>query len=158
MSGALLADLRRPHRGHEQASLALRLRVWLRRRELDRALAAGAPIDSDELAHRAAQLTSPAGREAIAAMLANVLDAAEELPPPGGPDMPSLNRPAVLDARGHLLALIERLRGDEPAGYRGVAQAQQLATDPRGVLYRSTPVRVVVAAVELVLLALDEAA
>jgi len=64
-------------------SRLVRLRVRLDHQRLDRVLAAGTDSDATpELALRAAQLSRPVTRRSIAAMLSNILDAANEPPAP----------------------------------------------------------------------------
>jgi hypothetical protein len=141
------------------ASHRLHLRVWATRGRLDRALAAGAAADhSAELALRATQLSRPATRRSIAAMLSNVLEAAAE--PPGAVEREApaqaVNRAAVVQALDDLIALIVRLRDDEaPASAQGIAQAHLLAVDSRGPLYGRAPASALIAAIELAQSTLD---
>lgn len=132
----------------------VRLRVWATRRRLDRVLTDGVDADaSAELTLRAAQLSRPQTRRSIAAMLSNILDAAEE---PRGPfeiqnPQQAVNRPAVAQARDELSALIARLRDDRaPSSVQGIARAHLLTVDCRGPLYGLTPPSELIAAIELV--------
>lgn len=141
------------------ASPALRLRVWATQRRLDRALAAGAQPDADaELELRATQVSRPATRRSIAAMLANILDAAEEPPNAAEREAPdqAVNRRAVAEVRDELTALIARLRDDEPPSRaQGIAQAHLLAVDSRGPLYGTAPPSALNAAIEVTQSKLD---
>lgn len=137
----------------------LRLRVWAKRTRLDRALAGGTPPNaSPELELRAAQLSRAATRRAIAAMLSNVLDAAEEPPSPAERQVPgqAVNRSAIAHARDELTTLIAGLRDDDaPASVQGIAQAHLLAVDSGGPLYGMAPPSELIAAVELAQTTLD---
>jgi hypothetical protein len=105
---------------------------------LDRALAEGAdPNLSPALAERARQLTHDGTRRALAASVANLLDAAEE------PDAvwqchgisTPLRRSAILHAREDLLMLSWRLTDARPAAVRGLALASLLIADEGSPLY-----------------------
>jgi len=121
----------KPRRG----GLRARISVLAHRGRLDRLLAAGLdPVTSDELCLRAAQITRPSHREALASGLERALDAAERT----GPRMSSAVPPAkreVRAARGALLDLCGALRVYPQVDPAGVALAQELLTDGRGPLY-----------------------
>ena len=115
-----------------------RLRVAVRRRQLDAALASGAdPAADPALALRARQLRAPRTRSALANTLVNLLGAAEE--PPGawhkGDPRPPLQREAVLAARPELLALIDRLMQPGEMSPRSLARTSQLAWDSASPVY-----------------------
>ena len=109
-----------------QAHPAMRLRVRIRRRVLDREIAAGLPSDFDAArAIRAQQLTSTPERCRVAACLASILEVADQRH--ADPSAPlNLNHAEVLAARHELLALIDAVRGEGAVGARGVALARQL--------------------------------
>ncbi len=114
----------------------LRMRVWLRRTELDRRLAEGTNPATDPLrAARARQLCNPRHRRALAAglrrLVADGCARASAWPPPG----PPLNRRAVRDARDPLLALSGRLAECEHPCPRAVALASYLLCDPDSPAY-----------------------
>jgi hypothetical protein len=89
---------------------------------------------------RARQLSSAPERRAIAAWLANILDAADDcqvgLASPRLPD-----HAPVIAARGEIVALIELLRGETALEVRGIALARLLADGPAGRLLRPCPGR-----------------
>ena len=89
---------------------AIRLRVWLTRRALDRRLASGAdPTATSALQLRAEQLTAPGSRRALA-------DEAD-----------AIRRSGVApDARGELETVVRRLRSAEPIAPAGAARAHLL--------------------------------
>jgi hypothetical protein len=89
------------------------MRVVLRRRKLASSL-------------RAAQLTTPRARRAIAAMLANILDAAEDRRLDRCSPM-IFEHESVHEARDGILELIELLRSETALAPRAVALAAQLA-------------------------------
>jgi hypothetical protein len=114
----------------------LRLLARVSRRELDRQIAAGAPLDESPLrALRARELSGTTERHAIAACLANVLDAAEECEADPGSRL-TLDHRAVIAARRGILALTELLRSDSVLDVRGIALARRLAEDPTSPLLR----------------------
>lgn len=110
--------------------LSLRVRVSVTRRRLDREIAGSAEIaESPARSLRAEQLTHPSTRRGIAAMLANILDAAAER----RTDQYSpviVEHEAVLEARAEILALIALLRSGAPLTPRAVALAALLAGHP----------------------------
>jgi hypothetical protein len=113
---------------------SLRLRVACLRPRLDRELAAGAaPWTSPELELRAAQLTAPASRRALAWALGNILDACEEAA--AGEAAVTLAWPAVDRQRTALRALADRLAGDAPVRAQGVALVARLVAEDGGPLY-----------------------
>jgi hypothetical protein len=116
----------------------LRLRVALQPGELDAALAAGVdPASDPALALRADRLADAGTRRALASTLQNLLDAAEEPPTAWryGDPRPRIRRGAVLAARPHLEALMERLRWPAAVPTRAVALAAQLAWESASPVY-----------------------
>jgi hypothetical protein len=117
------------------ATLWLRLRVRVARRRLDREIGGCLPVHaSPARSLRARQLASPSTRRAIAAMLGNILDAAEERQHDGGSEL-VLEYNAVLEARDRIGDVIELLRSDAPLAPRAVAQALLLATCSDSALF-----------------------
>jgi hypothetical protein len=105
---------------------AMRLRVRIRQRVLDREIAAGLPSDFDAApAIRAQQLTSTRERCRVAACLASILEVADQRHADPSARL-NLNHAEVLAARHELVALIDALRGEGAVGARGVALARQL--------------------------------
>jgi hypothetical protein len=106
--------------GPTGSSLAVRIRTCFGRVELDSELANGADAaGSTELALRAEQLSSHAERARIANVLVETLGDARM-----GEPMTLRVRPqraAVRAAADEILALVLRLRDDQPVGIRGVA-------------------------------------
>jgi hypothetical protein len=102
-------------------SQALAAWAWAR---LDRELAVGLPPEqSDARRLRADQLCSPQQRRAIAALVRNILDAAE------ASDDSKPQIAAIVVHRGRLEALIELLRSDAPMTVRSLAEAELLACE-----------------------------
>ena len=121
------------HRAH---SLRLRLRTSLHREELTRALADGSdPSSSDELALRAARLTSRHNRKALARALRRTIAEAHR-PLMTRSSAVIIRRGAVVDAEPEIIALIDRLNGTVPVCARGVAIVERILTDAdRSPLY-----------------------
>lgn len=112
-----------------------RLRVRLRRPELDRRLAAGAdPWSDGDLAMRAEELTTVATRQRIAAEIERVVSDAAGPPPPMSSKVP-LARPAVRACSPRLRAIAGRLKSDRVVAVRGVAQAAILVREGSSPLY-----------------------
>lgn len=123
------------HSATSRPSLAVRIGTRWRRNRLDEQLAHGAEPGSDpELNLRAAQLRSPAERSRLANELMRTLGNA------GKPELVPLKpRPQsveVLKRAEALLAIVERLRDDQPVGVQGVAMTARLLTDSTGPLHR----------------------
>jgi hypothetical protein len=116
------------------ASLVLRLRVALRRRSLDRLLAAGGnPSWGADLALRAQQLTAWRTRHTLALCLERTIDEVQR--PPRWSCAAPLDRPAVRAATPELLALAARLEAQAAPAAEGVALAEQLVGDGSSPLY-----------------------
>ena len=121
-----------PQQGHATDSrpgLGLRLRTRWNRRRLDDELARGTdPATSAELTLRAAQLRSPDGRRRLANSLVEALGDARR------PNLDPLTakgrrqRAAVEANRDDLLALVLRLREEQPVDVRGAAMTAQLVS------------------------------
>ena len=127
---------RRPTADHRPHSLRLRLRASLHREELTRALAYGTdPSASDELALRAARLTSRHNRKALVRAMRRMIAEAHR-PLMTRSSAVIIRRGAVVDAEPEIIALIDRLNGPEPVCARGVAIVERILTDSdRSPLY-----------------------
>lgn len=111
-------------------SLALRVRASWRRNRLDDELARGAePAASAELGLRAAQLRSRAERSRLANALVETLGGAR------GPNLGAFRmktrrqHAGIRESADDLLALVLRLRDDQPIDVRGAAMAARLLND-----------------------------
>jgi hypothetical protein len=117
------------------ASIALRIRAWWLRDEIDDRLAHGAdPMSDAVLGRRAAQLCSRSTRSDLADSLESALRDARSswslsarLP---------LRRDAVRECADDLLALARRLRDPEPVHVAGAAMVARLVFDGTSPLYR----------------------
>jgi hypothetical protein len=116
---------------------------------LDREIATGLPIDqSPARAVRARQLTSASTRRTIAALYANVLDAAQERDAdPGSPLI--VEHLAVPAARQEIMKLIERLRSRATLEPRGLALARLLVCDSASPIFHPGRQTVPVALAEI---------
>jgi hypothetical protein len=128
-----------PSRVGRRPSLAARLRTRWSRDRLDHELAHGAdPATSTELGLRAAQLRSPAER----ARLANALVAA--LGDARGANLGAFRlktrrrHEAIRKSADDLLALVLRLRDDQPISVRGAAMSARLLSDGASPLHRDS--------------------
>ena len=118
-----------------QPGLGLRIRTRLLRTQLDEQLAHGAdPAEGADLALRAEQLRSPSERTRIADALVERLGDARTVGEPLT-IRPLEYRTAVRDAADDILALAQRLRGDQPLDIAAVAMAAWLVGS------RSSPMR-----------------
>lgn len=114
-------------------------RVWLHRRSLKRALAAGAdPGSSPELAHRAEQLTSLRCRRALAAGLHRTLRDALKAPASFTAAVP-LQRREILKASDDLERLAQDLLAPGDVAARGVVLVQDLLTHGTSPLFTPGP-------------------
>ena len=118
-------------------SLALRVRTRRRRNRLDDELARGAdPAASSELGLRAAQLRSEVGRRKLANALVKAVGEAR------GPNLGAFRAKTrrqharIRQYADALLALVLRLRDDQPIDVRGAAMTAQLVNNRRSPLYR----------------------
>jgi hypothetical protein len=122
------------HRSDMQVPLAVRARVFLRRGKLDSLLAAGAdPSWDPELGLRAAQISTPRRRHALAQSLERAIWEAHR-PPRWGCAAP-LDRRAIRAATPELSALALDLRVAPAPAAQGVALATQLLRNPDSPLY-----------------------
>ena len=135
-------DLRPSGNNKRKPSIWVRLRVLLKRLDLDAALAEGAnPTSSGELALRAEQLGDPGQRNRLATGIENLFRMATMGP---GPEATvSLVRapfdPARVAANEPELAeLAEILRREGPHNVRGLAMASVLIEDSDSPLYDRT--------------------
>jgi hypothetical protein len=116
-------------------TLALRLRVQMRRGRLDELLASGAdPQESPELALRATQLVRQSNRYALADSIEEVVRVAAKGEALMSARVP-IRRREVIAATPSLLGLARDLRELADAKPRGVALASRLLTDGTGPLY-----------------------
>lgn len=126
-----------PSRPSRESTLA-RLRLRVRRDELDRKLAAGAdPRRQDDLGRRAAELGGAEERLRIAAAIDRVLDEVCAAPPPPLRAAAAPGRPTVRACAARLRAIAGRLRSDHPIPAAGVARAA-LLTEPTSPLFTAT--------------------
>ena len=119
------------------ARLKDRVTARLRARQLDRALASGAPVElTPALALRARRLTALSDRRAKAATYRRVLrEASEEVSRSYVRITPRRER--VVAASSALSRLAEALAQPGPVAARGAAEASLLLTDGTGPLYNS---------------------
>jgi hypothetical protein len=118
-------------------SLAVRMRTHWGRSRLDDELArATDPSTSAELSLRAAQLRSFAERSRLANELVKALGDAR------GPNLGAFRAKTrrqharIRQYSDELLALVRRLRGDQPIDVRGAAMTARLVNNRAGPLYR----------------------
>jgi len=113
----------------------LPLGVWLRKRPLDRSLAAGEdPAASPALARRARQLTSRRYRTRLAASIRSLVDAAEERPRGFTAEVP-IQRSEILGERQLLLQLAADLESGDELNPQGIARVERLLIDGGSPLY-----------------------
>jgi hypothetical protein len=124
-------------------SLWLRIRVGLKRLELDSALAEGAdPRTTDALALRAEQLADSSSRTRVATGIENLFRMATIGPGPGATTSlvrAPFDRYRVAANRPELEELAGKVRQGRPQNVRGLAMASVLLEDPRSPLYAHTP-------------------
>jgi hypothetical protein len=112
-----------------------RVRARLRARALDRALAAGAPWESEPaVALRARRLTEISKRAELARTLSQLVNRARQASSTATSQVPIARR-AVLGATEELSELASELVAPGPVGASGVAQVQLLISDGTGPLY-----------------------
>ncbi len=118
-----------------QVGVLARLSARVRSRQLDEALARGAPPETDAaLALRARRLTTLRRRRAISNGLRRVIrDTCQGVPPAQARISPRLIQ--VIAASDELARLADALASPGPVAARGVAQAWILLTDGTGALY-----------------------
>lgn len=118
------------------SGLALRLRAWLRRPELDAAIARGLHGQRDPaLALREAQLVAIAQRRRLATRLEEVL--ATPSPPRGSASTVPVDRGGVERARPVLADVVDLLRSSSAVAPRGMAMGWRMLTEPGSSLYES---------------------
>ena len=123
----------------DRPALALRARVFARRRSLDEELAEGAsPLRTPELALRARQLVSQASRQRVATHLERLVKEAKRAAPPPAVAVP-LPRREILEAQTWLLGIAACLGGERPVYARGMALLSLLLSDGRGPAYNPYP-------------------
>jgi hypothetical protein len=123
------------HIAGSHPSLVLRMQTRWKRNRLDEELMHGAdPAAGAELALRAAQLRSREVRSQLANALSEKLSNARLLEP--FVLKVRLRYAEVLDCADELVALVERLRDEQPVDVRGAAMTTRLLTDRAGPLYR----------------------
>jgi hypothetical protein len=127
-----------PSRPPRESTLT-RLRLRVRRDELDRKLAAGAdPHNPGDLGRRAEQLGGTAERLRITRALDRVIEGACAAPPPPPRSVAAPGRPAVRACVPRLRAIAGRLRSDHAIPAAGVARAALLVDEPAGPLFAAT--------------------
>ena len=135
--------LRLPTHHHSQEAdpshsgrLTLRLRVLLKRTQLDRLLAEGAdPAQAAALMLRARQLQSTRQRRALANGLERAIAQAQRY---SGDNVDSpIDREGVAGTRPLLLGLAERLRSPEAVSPHGMATIRCLLTDTTSPIFSS---------------------
>ena len=116
--------------------LVVRMRTRWRRNRLDDELARGAdPAASAELRLRAAQLRSPAERSRLANALVEALGEAR------GPNLGAYRlktrrqHDVIRESADELMALVARLRDDQPISVRGAAMTARLLSDGASPLH-----------------------
>jgi hypothetical protein len=135
--------------------MALRLRVYLSRRRLDREIASGSACGStDELALRARQLTSASSRQQIAHELRDVLAYVDRDGPRPLSTAVVLEPAAVRVGREAILGLAQILEGDAPVLPAGIIRARRFVIDGLGPMSDPASERTVAEAVSEVVDAL----
>jgi hypothetical protein len=138
-------------------SLLTRLRTKLRSRQLDRALAAGAPSESEELSLRAKQLVTANGRLANAIehlILRSELDPRFDVPQSPLSRTP-FNHANIRANRKSLDRLADALRDPGSRPVRSLAMASALVKDKGGPLYVNDSVEQVKGVVRATISALN---
>ena len=127
-----------PSRPPRESTLT-RLRLRVRREELDRKLAAGAdPHRHDDLGRRAEELTGTEERLRIARAIDRVIKDVCASPPPPPRSVAAPGRPAVRACVPRLRAIAGRLRSDHTIPVAGVARAALLVDEPTSPLFAAT--------------------
>ena len=136
MTTLVLADKRNPGCVIVERSRATaRVRVRMRARQLDRALAEGASPDSSAgLSVRAHDLIGSRARTVLADAIRRLVEDAVHPLRPLQFNIP-VCRSKVRRSRRTLEAVAERLVADEPLDARGLAQLRLLLTDGAGPVY-----------------------
>ena len=133
-----LPEFRPPRHVRTRPTLAVRIQTHWRRNRLEEELSHGAdPATSAELSLRAVQLRSPAERGRLANALVETLGDAR------GPNLGAFTvntrrqHAAIREYADDLLALVLRLRDDQPVDVRGAAMAARLLHDRESSLHRN---------------------
>lgn len=117
-------------------AIRLRVRVAVKRDELDRALANGVdPGRAPELALRAARLVRHRDRRALACCLRLVVEQADGAPWLTRVNPREIRRAEILADREALVSLIERLESAHPVHPEGAAIAERLIGDLSSPLF-----------------------
>ena len=127
-----------PRRGvGTRPGLVVRMRTRWRRNRLDDGLARGAdPAASAELRLRAAQLRSPAERSRLANAMVEALGDARR-PNLGAFRLKTRRQHDVIrESADELMALVARLRDDQPVSVQGAAMTSRLVGDGASPLHR----------------------
>ena len=134
---AHLGRLAPAHQSRESVLTRLRLRV--RRDELDRKLAAGAdPHRHDDIGRRAEELTGAVERRRIAQAIDRVIADACGSPPPPLRSAVAPGRPTIRACAPRLRAIAGRLRSDHTIPASGVARVALLVDEPTSPLFSPT--------------------
>jgi hypothetical protein len=134
----------------------MRLKVFLTRVKLDRAIADESPYEATSaLAVRVEQLTAHTTRRRIASELRAVVDYADRNDSPPRLSAVMIEPAAVRAGREAILGLAERLQSTAPLSARGVVLARALLTEGHSPLFSRFCERTVVEAVFDVQDALD---
>jgi hypothetical protein len=127
---------RRARSSAADASLKLRLRVYMTRPWLDRRIAASGPgATSAALELRARQLTSTRARNRLAQELRGLVEYAQRMGSRPTFSAVVIDRRAVAGGRYAILGLAERLEGREPVSARGMTLVRRFLTDGLGPLF-----------------------
>jgi hypothetical protein len=147
-------SLARRSRGPLLGGLRLHVQTRWQAGDLDRQLAAGTdPMQSDALSLRVGQLGSATTRARLATALRGAVEMANGRHPPLVTTR--LRLPEIEENEELILALAERLGGDEPLGVQGLAMTARLVDDRSSPLHKNGPSGLVSAAVSGALAALD---
>jgi hypothetical protein len=127
---ARIAHHRNPHEDTgRRETLAMQLKVAVKRNALNAELAAGAPPAlSPELALRASQLSSEPCRRELARTWRRTTREARR-PTLGRANVSIIRRGAVIDAEPAIEALIARLSDGEPVAVQGMAMLERLLSE-----------------------------
>jgi hypothetical protein len=146
-----------PTRAPEGPGLRLRARVWMKKLELDAALAGGAdPAQSEELELRAKQLADRKTRNKLATAITHLIRIADGHRAPIAAPNPPFRPKQVQANRSLLLELAERLQGHRSVALRGMALTSLLLDDGRGPLTTESDPATLERAVRATLAALNQ--
>lgn len=141
LSGLLGRGSNQEDRERLRAGPWLRIRVFMNRLKLDRALAEGTdPSERPELALRAEQLQQQRVRKRTAKGFDHLIQMAFADPSPYvSPSMLPLHHERVRPNLGLFQELVDALRAPGPHTVQGLARASALLEDAHGPLYASDP-------------------